>query len=59
MTPRPLLDRLYDLEHALKTDGWRHFAKDMREGIEELERLYKLTATVDVKVKDGKPKASA
>lgn len=46
--PRPLLDRLYDLEAALRLDRWRHFEKDVREAIEEIERLRKLLESVDV-----------
>ena len=48
--PRPLLDRLHDLEHALKLDGWTHFAVDIREAIEELQRREELMQTVDIQL---------
>lgn len=36
--PRPLLDRLFDLQHALKLEGWVYFEKDVEEAIIELQR---------------------
>lgn len=38
MKQRPLLDRLYDLQHALKLEGWTFFEKDVEEAIIELQR---------------------
>lgn len=37
--PRPLLDRLFDIEHSLKLDNQPLHAKTIREAIEELMRL--------------------
>ena len=36
--PRPLLDRLHDIEHSLKLDNQPLHAKTIREAIEEIQR---------------------
>lgn len=36
---RPLLDRLYDIEHHFKLDGMKALSADVREAIERLQRL--------------------
>lgn len=36
--PRPLLDRLHDIEHSLKLDHQPLHAKTIREAIEEIQR---------------------
>ena len=48
--PRPMLDRLAELEAALTHDRWHHFAKDVREAIDELRRYQGLLHTVDVNI---------
>ena len=46
--PRPLLERLQELQDALTHDRWRHFAADVGEAIVELRRRENLLRTVDV-----------
>ena len=46
--PRPLLERLQELQDALTHDRWRHFAIDVGEAIVELRRRENLLRTVDV-----------
>jgi len=48
--PRPLLDRLFDIEHALKLDKQPFHAETIREAIEELQRREDLMRAVDVKI---------
>lgn len=48
--PRPLLDRLFDIEHALKLDKQPLHAETIREAIEELQRREELMRTVDVNI---------
>lgn len=52
--PRPLLDRLHDLEAALRVGGWVYFEKDIREAIEELQRREKLMQSVDVNLAESR-----
>lgn len=52
---RPLLHRLVDIEHALKIDGQPIHALDIRQAIERIEALEKLTESVDVKVQGAGP----
>ncbi|HXE05218.1 MAG TPA: hypothetical protein VN579_04465 [Bryobacteraceae bacterium] len=44
--PRPLLDRLHDIEHALKLDKQPLHAATIREAIEELQRLQPPSAEI-------------
>lgn len=46
--PRPLLDRLHDVEHALKLDKLPLFSQDLREAIERIQHLERLLVSVDV-----------
>lgn len=48
--PRPLLDRLCDIEHALRLDKQPLHAVTIREAIEELMRREELMKSVDVNI---------
>lgn len=48
--PRPLLDRLFDIEHALKLDNQPLHAETILEAIEELQRREELMKSVDVNI---------
>lgn len=50
MTDRPLLDRLHDIEHALKLDKQPLHAATIREAIEELQRRERIMEAIGVNI---------